>query len=208
MATTSQFELFCQGYFARLRASTGKIASNHDTAKARNKTLKKSKSARVHTVIGKSIKSVGPDVIASPLLDLAVVKAFQSVPKPSGRVEDNEYHFLMLGNSPGYKMSSYFKVPGNGGSIHYGCQLGYQLDWNDVVAAAHTHPLYKDRTVNRKNKYFSAGDPSVILVHQIPLYLRTPKAKQIKVLEIRGNWITTRRADIVGDQAKKWKFRS
>ena len=56
---------------------------------------------------------------------------------------------------------------------------------------SHTHPLYKDATVNRVNKYFSVGAAYVLFPKGIPTYLRTPKSREIKVLEIREKWVTT-----------------
>jgi len=56
------------------------------------------------------------------------------------------------------------------------------------------------------NKYFSAGDPTILIKKGVPLFLRTPKGKQIKVLEIRDGWITTRKLSKTKIyNATKWK---
>lgn len=60
--------------------------------------------------------------------------------------------FVMNEKSGFYFPSRHFTVSGNGGAINFGCYLGHPIDWDKVVAIAHTHPLYKDRSVNRVNK--------------------------------------------------------
>lgn len=101
-----------------------------------------------------------------------------------------------------------FLVPGNGGGISFDCFLGQRVDWNKVIAVAHTHPYYRgNRGLNFANKYFSGGDPSIVMIKQVPLFLRTPKGKQLKVLEIRNNWLTTREISLTKThKAKKWKI--
>lgn len=186
------FETYCKEYFNRL-AGGNNIQTNQDTARERDKNISSNRKSRAFIVVGKNIKSEGADVISSSGLDEAMVRAFQGVPLPAGRELAVEYHFLMHVSQGMYTPSKFFEMPDNGGAVNYSCQLGHKIDWSSVVAAGHTHPLYKDKpTVNRLNKYFSAGDPSILIIKQIPLYLRTPDGKQIKVMEIRSGWVTTR----------------
>lgn len=202
------FETACKEYFNRL-AGGNNLQTNQDTARARDENISSSKKSRAFIVVGKNIKSEGPDVLSSAALDEAMVRTYQGVPLPTGRELKVEYHFLMYANQGIFTPSKFFTMPENGGAVNYSCQLGHLVDWSIVVAAGHTHPLSKDKpTVNRLNKYFSAGDPSTLIIKQIPLFLRTPEGKQIKVMEIRGGWVTTR--DVVSGKTSTpeiWKAR-
>ncbi len=206
MSEDAGFQKYCQGYFNRIQASNN-LVLNSDTAKERDKVAKRSKLSRPYLISGKYIKSPGPDIVADVRVDQIGVSTFGRVPLPVGRELDLEYHFLIMDGDSGVYASKVFQMPGNGGHINYSCQIGSRINWSRVAAAAHTHPLYKNEsTVNRLNKYFSAGDPSVLLMRQIPLYLRTPKGKYIKVLEIRNGYVTTRVLDGSGKgKIKKWK---
>lgn len=195
---------YCERYLSNLRMANVNIKTNADTAKARDNNVKKFTKHRTYALHGNKIKSPGSNVVASPELDNAVIAKFSSIAKPAGKTYPFEDNFLMFNRSGILMPSTVFKMPENGGRLNYSCHLGYGVDWSTVVAAAHTHPLYKDNNLNRLNKYFSSGDPSLLLARQLPLYLRTPKGKEIKVLEIREGWITTRRVDKVGSKPKKW----
>ena len=199
------FKEYCDGYFARLKAGNN-IRTGSDTASARDKNVASYRAARKFVVVKDHIKSDGPDVVSNSLLDQAVINAYQKVPLPSGRELKVEYHFLIFKEGLLYKPSKYFDMPENGGAVNYSCQLGVSVDWTTVVAAAHTHPLYKEGAVNRANKFFSSGDPAILIIKEIPLFLRTPKGKYIKVLEIRNGWVTTRNIT-PGKESKpdKWK---
>lgn len=201
------FQKYCESYFAKLRLGNN-IRTGADTAEERDKNVASYRAARKFVVIRDSIKSDGPDIVSSPQLDLAVINTYQGIPLPEGRELKVEYHFLMFKEGALYKPSKYFEMPENGGAVNYSCQLGLVVDWSRVVAAAHTHPLYKGGSVNRRNKYFSSGDPSILLIKGIPLYLRTPKGKYIKVMEVRNGWVTTRNIT-PGKESnpEKWKAR-
>ena len=135
-----------------------------------------------------------------------MLRAFKGVPLPEGRTLKKEYHFLMLNKDGSPLPSKYFEMPENGGAINYSCQLDMTIDWSAVIGAAHTHPLYRENRLNRLNKYFSAGDPSIVIIKKIPLFLRTPKGKHIKVMEIRDGWVTTREISSAKEsKAKRWK---
>lgn len=202
------FETYCKEYFTRL-AGGNNIKTNQDAALERDKNASRNKKSRPFIVVGKNIKSEGPDVVSNSNLDEAMLRAFQSVPLPKGRELAIEYHFLMHNNQGIFAPSKFFEMPDNGGVVNYSCHLGHIVDWSSVVAAGHTHPLYKDKpTVNRLNKYFSSGDPSILIVKQIPLYLRTPDGKHVKVMEIRDGWVTTR--EVAPGKTQKpeiWKAR-
>jgi len=89
-------------------------------------------------------------------------------------------------------------VSGAGGRISFDCFIGQKIDWNTVVAVGHTHPFYEgDRGTNLANKEFSGGDPTVVLAKQVPLFLRTPNSEKVKVLEVRDNWLKTRKVSLV-----------
>lgn len=201
------FQKYCETYFAKLKAGND-IKTGADAAAARDKNVASYRNARKFVVVKDNIKSEGADIISSPSLDRAVIKAYQNVPLPSGRELKVEYHFLMFEDGGLLRPSKYFEMPENGGAVNYSCQLGMMVDWSKVVASAHTHPLYKDNSVNRINKYFSGGDPSILIIKGIPLFLRTPKGKYIKVLEIRDGWVTSRNIT-PGKESKprKWKAR-
>lgn len=201
------FQKYCDGYFARLRAGNA-IKTNSDTAVARDKNITSYRTARKFLIVKNHIKSDGADVVSSPKLDRAVIQAFERVPLPTGRELKVEYHFMMFDQGGIFQASKIFEMPDNGGAVNYTCQLGRVIDWSAVSAAAHTHPLYKDGSLNRRNKYFSAGDPSFLIIKERPLFLRTPKGKYLKVLEIRNGWVTTRNLT-PGKESKpeKWKAR-
>lgn len=199
------FQQYCEKYFARLKA-TNNIKTGADTAAARDKNAAQNPNARNYSVVRDTMKSPGKDVVSNFKLDMAVLAAYEKVPLPTGRVSAVEHHFLMYEEGGLYKPSKVFEMPENGGSINYNCQLGITVDWSKVVAAAHTHPLYKDNNVNRINEHFSQGDPSMLIIRGIPLFLRTPKQKDIKVLEIRDGWVTTRTITSGKESLpKKWK---
>ena len=188
------FELECAKYFNKIKQQGLKIETSKDVAKKRDENLRLYRTARFYIPVKNKIQSVGPDITSNQQLDHAVIKAYESIPKPK-RELDGEYHFLMFEKNGHYYPSRYFLMPGNGGLIDYSCQLNEKVEWASVVAAGHTHPLYKASSElainNFKNKYFSAGGPTILMARRIPLFLRTPKGKDIKVLEIRGNWLTT-----------------
>ena len=206
-----KFELYCNQYFNRIKLEE-KAETREELAEARDKNITSSKKAhRPYAVSGSSIRSPGADLVSNTSLDQAVIKAYEQVPLPEKRELNGEYNFLIYLKNGVYSPSRHFFVPGNGGKINYSCYLGHRVDWSTVAAAAHTHPLYKPNTDsnrfnNRLNKHFSAGDPTILIKKGVPLFLRTPKGKQIKVLEIRDGWITTRKlskAKIYN--ATKWK---
>lgn len=201
------FKKYCDGYFAKLRAGN-RIRTSSDAESARDQNVASYRAARKFVVIKDHIKSDGPDIVSSSSLDQAIINAYEKVPLPSGRELKIEYHFLMFKEGQLFKPSKYFEMPENGGAVNYSCQLGASVDWPKVVAAAHTHPLYKDGVVNRANKYFSSGDPAILIIKEIPLFLRTPKGKYIKVLEIRNGWVTTRNITTSREsKPMKWKAR-
>lgn len=138
------FETYCKEYFNRL-AGGNNIQTNQETARERDKNILSSKKSRSFIVVGKNIKSEGPDVISGSALDEAMVRAFQGIPLPQGRELAVEYHFLMHANQGIYTPSKFFEMPDNGGAVNYSCQLGHTVDWSSVVAAGHPHPLYKDK---------------------------------------------------------------
>lgn len=205
----AEFEKACAVYFKKLE-SAERVETNDDAAKARDKNLAIAKVRRTLTVSGYNLKSIGPDIVSNATLDHAVIQKFQSVPITKAKNFDAEYNFLIFKENGILKPSRHFLVQGNGGGVHYKCFLGYQFDWNTVVAAAHTHPIYKDKpSLNRQNKYFSAGDPTILLRKNIPLYLRTHGGKEIKVLEIRDNWLTTRKLSLKKiRKAYRWQAQS
>ena len=205
---SDSFQSMCTNYFARLKAGN-QIRTGVDTAKARNSNIAAHEPSRVLTILGDSLKSEGPDVVSNFDLDIAMVKAYQKVPIPSGKELKLEYHFLMFEENGAYRASRFFETPENGGAINYSCLIDSPVDWEKVVAAAHTHPLYKDRNVNRLNQYFSQGDPAILIIKNIPLFLRTPKGEEIKVLEIRNGWVTTRTITTgKGSKPVKWRARA
>ncbi len=201
---TEEYKKYCEQYLSSLRNSNAHIKTNEDTAKVRDRVVKKYANARSYSLVRNKIKSPGTDVISSPALDHVVVAKFASITPPKKTPYPFEDNFLVFDRAGALVPSAVFQMPENGGKLNFSCQLGYMVDWSTVVAVAHTHPLYWNKNVNKLNKKFSAGDPSVLLARQIPLYLRTPKGKEIKVLEIRNGWVTTRRVDKPGSKAKKW----
>lgn len=202
------FQKYCEGYFAKLKAGNN-IKTGADTAAARDKNVASYRATRSFVVVKDTIKSDGPDVVSNFQLDRAVINAYQSVPLPSGQESKVEHHFLVFEEGGIFKPSKHFEMPENGGAVNYACQLGMLVDWSKVVAAAHTHPLYKNSSVNRLNEHFSQGDPSILIIKGIPLFLRTPKGKHIKVLEIRNGWVTTRNITPSKEsKPEKWKARS
>lgn len=201
------FQKYCESYFARLKAGNN-IRTGADTANARDKNVASYRSARKFVVVKDNIRSDGPDIVSNQKMDRAVINAYLRVPLPDSRELKVEYHFLLFSEGGLYKPSKHFEMPENGGAVNYSCQLGTVVDWSKVVAAAHTHPLYKEGWVNRQNRYFSSGDSSILIIKGIPLYLRTPKGKYIKVLEIRNGWVTTRNITSGKEsEPKKWKAR-
>lgn len=204
---STQDQAYCQQYLATLRNANAHIVSNKDAAKERDGTVKRAKTFRSYESHGATIKSPGPDIVASPQLDQVALKTYSHIPVPAGASYEYEDNFLIFDRGGVLVSSRVFQMPENGGRLNYSCHLGHAVDWNTVVAAAHTHPLYKEKAVNRANRNFSAGDPTILLLRQIPLYLRTPEGKEIKVMEIRNNWVTTRRISEPGSKAKKWVMR-
>lgn len=202
---TDTFQTMCSDYFARLKAGNT-IRSGADTAKARDKNIAAHKPARIIKILKDTIKSEGPDIVSNYKLDMAVIRAFERIPKPTGKVAKVEHHFLIYEDNGGYRASNHFETPENGGSVNYSCFLGEWVKWSTVAAAAHTHPLYNDPRLDKLNEYFSQGDPSILIVKGIPLFLRTPKGDQIKVLEIRNGWLTTRTIGVgKNSPPTKWK---
>ena len=125
----------------------------------------------------KKIQSVGPDIVSNKQLDHAAIKAYDNIPIPSGEF-DAEYHFLMYKKNGHYFSSRHFKMPGNGGIVNYSCQLNEKVEWDSVVAAGHTHLQYNWKNElainNVKNKYFSAGDPSILISNgEVATFSRT-----------------------------------
>ena len=208
----SSLEIKCKEYFERLHLQEI-VETNSDAKKAREKNLlehsrNKKKPRRSYQFASGIMKVWGADIVANTALDHAVIKAFSNIPTPSKKQTfDFEYQFLMFNKKGFYSPSRPFLFPGNGGRISYDCIVGEKVDWSTVAAAAHSHPFYKgNRAVNRVNREFSDGDPSVVLIKQVPLYLRTPKADKIKVLEVRNNWLTTREVSFEKThKARKWK---
>lgn len=200
---TDSFQAMCTDYFARLK-SRNSIRTGADTAKARDKNIAAHKPARVLKLFRDSIKSEGPDIVSNFELDMTALKAYQNVPTPTSNVSKVEHHFLIYKEHGTYRVSKHFETPENGGAINYSCFLGERVDWTSVVAAAHTHPLYNDRRLNKLNEHFSQGDPSILIIKGVPLFLRTHNGDQIKVLEIRDGWITTRTIGN-GSKATRWK---
>ncbi len=82
---------------------------------------------------------------------------YSRIPKPKGRKYDFEDNFLMFNHAQNYQASKVFQMPSNGGKLNYSCHLGFLINWDNVVAAVHTHPLLDDRSVDRLNKYLSGG---------------------------------------------------
>ncbi len=202
-----QFEAMCDKYFAKVAAGHD-IKTNADTVKARDMHLKSLSSIRMYKIYKGGIKSPGPDIISNFAIDQIAKARYVTIPLPEKKqTMDIEYHFLIFRDGGKYHASRVFTIPANGGYLNYSCQLGSKIDWTKVVAAGHTHPFYKGKpTVNRLNRYFSGGDPTVLLQKRIPLYLRAPQGKDIKVLEIRGGRMTSRE---LGGKAKiiNWKAR-
>lgn len=201
---TESYKRYCEEYLSNLRVANAQMKTNEDTAKARDSAVKRFSNSRTYSLHRNKIKSPGENIIASPALDHAVIAKFAGIAPPKKTPYPFEDNFLIYNRGGVLEPSAVFQMPENGGKLNFSCHLGHLVDWSTVVAAAHTHPLYWNKNVNRLNKKFSAGDPSVLLARQIPLYLRTPKGKEIKVLEIRDGWVTTRRADKPGSKAKRW----
>lgn len=201
---------YCQAYFDRLSGKKGVSSSAINQGMKKAVKSSNTSEARKYKFIGKNLWSPGVDIEADESLDLSVIQAFEAIPDPTLKVEK---HFLMMrsGNEDAlkYSASEIFEMPENGGSVAYECWLNRWINWLDVAATCHTHPLYRERRVDNENKHFSNGDPTGLIIKGVPVYMRTPKTKQIKVLELKDGFVTTR--VVYGSSAgdlKKWKKRS
>ena len=90
----SSFEQDCRAYFARAK-NTEKHETNEDIKKLFIKAFAKAKIERGIVFVGNCLKSYGKDIVASPALDHAVIKKYDSVPLPQKKVEDFEHMFIM-----------------------------------------------------------------------------------------------------------------
>lgn len=145
----------------------------------------------------------GNDIVATPELDNAVIKGYAQIPN---RTIKHEKHFLIFETKDGYHPSKIFSMPENGGSISYACWLNQPINWKTVAAICHTHPYYGHRETDKINRFFSNGDPTGLKLKQVPVYMRTPKADSIKVMELRNNFVTSR--VVTGThqgKVRKWK---
>ncbi len=204
----STFEQECRAYFIKIK--NAQASDDYPNPKKDwKKKLLQIDTNRTLSFVGNCMKVYGKDVIATQALDQAVINKFSEIPKPKNKVNDFEHMFLVYNKSSFYKPSRHFTVPGNGGGIRFDCYLNSKIDWSKVAALAHTHPFYKNAYTDRVNKYFSHGDPFSLLALEIPLYLRTPKGREIKVLEIRDNWVTTRKVSLTKTyKSKHWSPKS
>lgn len=201
-----QLDIYCEAYFDRLAGKQGTSKSKMNAGAGK---IIANRKRRKYKYIGTNLWSPGPDIQSNVNLDKAIIEAFSSIPDPTIQYE---IHFIILKETRKdkiiYKSSKKFNMPENGGFVAYECWLNEWIDWDNVVATCHTHPLYNHQATDRENKHFSNGDPTGLIVKAVPVFMRTPKTRQIKALEIREGFVTTR--IVYGPSTgtiQKWKKR-
>jgi hypothetical protein len=193
----------CINYFEQL-GKTQKRGVSEDKIKRKSLSVM----AGGYAFEGKKLRINRQNITADIELDKAVINAFSLIP---GKTHKAEKHFIILKQTVNGKTqftpSQIFKMPENGGVVKYECWLNQWIDWNNVAATCHTHPYYRgEGRVNNINKRFSNGDPTGLYVKGVPVYMRTPNAKEIKVLELVDNYVTVRRVDGVNiGWRQKWE---
>lgn len=137
------------------------------------------------TVSGKGhvkVSGVYPPILSSAQLDAFA----RSIASQTGTTPNHEIHTLIYDDDGILKSSEPLKIPSMGGASNYSCMYGAQIDWAQVRAIWHTHPLatgLRARRDNRDFSYLSPGDAYTCLKLTKPIFMLSPCGNILSVLE-------------------------